>query len=274
MIVYKVTNLINGKIYIGQTINTLEYRKNQHFREAKSKRKNTVYFHNALLKYGFENFVFEEIDNADTQEELNLKEQKWIAYYLSDNRKYGYNLDSGGKSGGCKSSSTKEKIGASSKERWGNPLSASKMLDGLKKGTEIWKQQCQEKRVAFKCPYCGKIELLPKWEAEHKKYCSIECRKKHGEYKDTASKASQIAAEKAHEKNLADKENIGKFILEWSNAHKDLIDSCPLNKISSTLEPLMQEIEAKYQIKDIRSLFICFNVKNKKEFVRYLQSNL
>lgn len=274
MIVYKATNLINGKIYIGQTINTLEYRKNQHLREAKSKRRSTVYFHNAILKYGFENFVFEEIDCADTQEELNSKEQKWIAYYSSNNKEYGYNLDSGGKSSGYKSTSTKEKIGVTSKEKWSNPITAQKMLDGLKKGTEVWQQQCREQRVSFKCPYCGKVKLLPKWEAEHKQCCSIECKKKHGGCKDVAVKASQIAAEKVHERNLLIKEDMGKFVLEWSNTHRDLINSCPLNKISPTLEPLMQEIEAKYQIKDIRCLFICFGVKNKKEFIRYLQSNL
>ena len=56
MIIYKVTNLINGKIYIGQSINTLEYRKSQHEREAKCNKRKTIYFHLALLKYGFENF--------------------------------------------------------------------------------------------------------------------------------------------------------------------------------------------------------------------------
>ena len=52
LIIYKATNLVNGKIYIGQTINTLEYRKNQHFREARCEKRKNIYFHNALNKYG------------------------------------------------------------------------------------------------------------------------------------------------------------------------------------------------------------------------------
>jgi len=50
MIIYKVQNLITGKVYIGQTRNSLTHRQSQHYREAKSKKDNN-YFHNALLHY-------------------------------------------------------------------------------------------------------------------------------------------------------------------------------------------------------------------------------
>ena len=49
MIIYKVTNLVNQKVYIGQSINTLEHRKSGHYRDAKCQKKATVYFHNALF---------------------------------------------------------------------------------------------------------------------------------------------------------------------------------------------------------------------------------
>ena len=143
LIIYKATNLINGKVYIGQTINTLEYRKNQHFREAKSKRRNTVYFHNALNKYGYENFKFEEIDSANTQQELDEKERYWIKYYDSINKNKGYNLDSGGHSGGIKSEETKRKIGETTKIKWANPETAEKMRKGLLKGAETMKRNAK-----------------------------------------------------------------------------------------------------------------------------------
>ena len=110
MIIYKATNLVNGKVYVGQTVNTLKYRKEQHWREAICPSRKNVHFHNALLKYGIDNFEFEIIDRARDVDELNKKESYWIDYYNSTDSRYGYNKDSGGKSGGFKSQETKEKI--------------------------------------------------------------------------------------------------------------------------------------------------------------------
>ena len=61
MLIYKVTNKINGYIYIGQTSLTLEQRKWRHEHESINVRRKTVKFHNALSKYGFDNFVWEII---------------------------------------------------------------------------------------------------------------------------------------------------------------------------------------------------------------------
>ena len=131
MIIYKATNLINNKIYIGQTTNSLEYRKNQHFREARCDKRKNTYFHNAINKYGENNFDFIVIDSAESIDELNEKERYWISYYNSTNKDKGYNLDSGGNNGGKKSESTKIKISETTKEKWKNPDIASKMLEGL-----------------------------------------------------------------------------------------------------------------------------------------------
>ena len=83
MIIYKATNLVNGKVYVGQTVNTLKYRKDQHWREAICPSRKNVHFHNALLKYGIDNFEFEIIDRARDVDELNKKEAYWIDYYKS-----------------------------------------------------------------------------------------------------------------------------------------------------------------------------------------------
>lgn len=50
MIIYKATNLINGKVYIGQTVNTLKYRSEQHRRESKIDSRKHPYFHTAIRK--------------------------------------------------------------------------------------------------------------------------------------------------------------------------------------------------------------------------------
>ena len=94
MIIYKVTNLINNKIYIGQTVSSLEIRKSQHERSYSYGYRNA--FPRAINKYGKENFKWEIIDTANSLEELNEKENYYIGLYQSTNRKKGYNLKCGG----------------------------------------------------------------------------------------------------------------------------------------------------------------------------------
>lgn len=98
MFIYKITNKLNNKCYIGQTINTPESRWKRHQQDALSNRLHT-HFANAIRKYGVENFVLEVIDTAQSQEELTQKESFWIRHY--DSIKKGYNeTDAAEKSGG------------------------------------------------------------------------------------------------------------------------------------------------------------------------------
>lgn len=98
MFVYKITNLINNKSYIGQTIVNPESRWTRHKNDA-IKNKLDTHFARAIRKYGVENFKLEIIDTATTQEELTQKEHDWIIYY--DSIENGYNETSAiSKSGG------------------------------------------------------------------------------------------------------------------------------------------------------------------------------
>lgn len=91
-IIYDVYNKQNGKHYIGQTIHTLEKRKRVHY----SKYSNCSYFRHALEKYDKEDWIWTIIDQADSSEELDNKEQYWIKYYDCKNPDKGYNLTDGG----------------------------------------------------------------------------------------------------------------------------------------------------------------------------------
>ena len=88
MWIYKMTNIQNNKVYIGQTIRPIKDRFNRHMNDALHNIIDT-HFARAIRKYGKENFTIEEIDSANTQEELNQKERYWIQYYNSV--KDGYN---------------------------------------------------------------------------------------------------------------------------------------------------------------------------------------
>lgn len=92
MIIYKITNKINGKIYIGQTTNTLKKRWSQHKSDKKGYCK-LLFF--ALNKYGENSFSVETLDYAENIEELNDKEKYYIEY-LNTLAPNGYNLLTGG----------------------------------------------------------------------------------------------------------------------------------------------------------------------------------
>lgn len=94
MIIYRITNMVNGKMYVGQTTRSLS----QRWREHCSNSSGCTYLHNAITKYGKENFKVEQIDIALDQEELDYKERQYIMCYntLVPN---GYNLTDGGSVG-------------------------------------------------------------------------------------------------------------------------------------------------------------------------------
>jgi group I intron endonuclease len=92
-IIYRAVNKINGKIYIGQTINTLKQRVYQHKSEAKLRNSN-IKFLNAILKYGIDGFVWEIIEYANTIEQLDKLEKYYINKY--NTVEDGYNSKSGG----------------------------------------------------------------------------------------------------------------------------------------------------------------------------------
>lgn len=92
MLVYKATNLVTGKIYIGQTTRSLELRKQAHF-QAAYKGSNT-HFHQSIRKYGPDNFSFEILQEVSTKKELNRLETYYIQKF--DSIKQGYNMVDGG----------------------------------------------------------------------------------------------------------------------------------------------------------------------------------
>ena len=94
-IIYRATNTTNGKQYVGQTTHTLKLRWQYHLYSAKSH--SSYSLHRAIRKYGAEAFIVEQIDFAESLEELNEKEVQYILQ-LSTLAPGGYNLTTGGES--------------------------------------------------------------------------------------------------------------------------------------------------------------------------------
>ena len=88
--IYKTTNLINGKIYIGQKKST-KFLENSYFGSG-------VRLKEAIKKYGEENFSVELIEYCTNQKELDNKEVYYIKEFNSMDKEVGYNLCRGGHS--------------------------------------------------------------------------------------------------------------------------------------------------------------------------------
>ena len=94
--IYKITNKLNNKVYIGQTIQKPIERFYQHCAKKCDKYIFNMVIHKAIFKYGKDNFTFEVIEEVPKQQ-LNEREEYWIKYYNSYTD--GYNSTKGGQKG-------------------------------------------------------------------------------------------------------------------------------------------------------------------------------
>lgn len=171
MLVYKITNKVNGKVYVGQTVRTLEERWSRHCRDAQRGR--TFPFHNAIRKYGTENFEMKIVAFCHDQKELNWCEQ---AHTLNENSMVpdGYNLIFGGDRKAV-SAETRAKIGAAHR----NP--SEKTREKLRKAGKIGgkiqgRKNVESGQLASICSLGGKIggkaACCLRWNIRRGKPCS------------------------------------------------------------------------------------------------------
>lgn len=106
MYVYLMTNMVNGKYYVGKTIkDSLD----QYLADAASMairgKNNRPLLHRAIRKYGADSFVIEPLAECETNADASNLERLWIILLSSKNHTIGYNLSDGGEgSPGCKHS--------------------------------------------------------------------------------------------------------------------------------------------------------------------------
>lgn len=270
--IYKITNLRNNKIYIGQTINEINIRFNQHLRETRTNNQ----LHKDMQLQGKEDFIITLIDTADNQESADEKERFWITFYDSTNIYRGYNLDSGGKSNCKKSETALKPMREAVLRNWEDEDISKKMMEGLEKGTETWKKICKENRVKFICPVCGKELHLPNYELKNRNTCGdLYCKNKYAKDNKTYTKGLNKANEHNKEKQNAKSHEVKKFVLGWCENNKDIVLSCPKNKIVTTLKDLISEVQNEFNIRDIRSIaHNCCGSNSKIKFLEWMQSNI
>jgi len=123
MVVYKIVNIVNNKLYFGVTKCDLKKRWNEH--KCKS-RSGKSHLYCSIRKYGIDNFIIEEVFKCNTESEMYELEVDMIKKYQTNNPLFGYNNSIGGEvsSKGKKlSKETKSIISKFQKERVRNPHS-------------------------------------------------------------------------------------------------------------------------------------------------------
>jgi len=138
MIVYKTTNLVNNKIYIG-----------------KDKNNNPNYIgsgkllNQAIKKYGRDKFLKEIIEYCDSEAHMSIRERYWISYYNSYDRSIGYNLTTGGEGGDtftlrAKHDQDKTRLLISEKSKFYNELNRHMHSQNTKK---LWQDPIYVEKV-------------------------------------------------------------------------------------------------------------------------------
>lgn len=223
--IYKLTNLEDGKVYVGQT-NNLDIRKNRHFYDLKKNKHYNKFLQNSYNKYGKENFIFECIEITDN---LDERELYWINKYGGINSELNYNLKDpltgdysdylkveikksmsgennpnyGNKwSEEQKEKLSKERKGLTLEERVGkekSDLAKEKMSKNRtgKKHTEKSKEKMREANIGEKNPAYGKGDRQigdknPMWGKPNKNRTPIQQFTKEGEFVKEYEYISQV----------------------------------------------------------------------------------
>ena len=149
MVVYRITNTVNRKVYIGQTIQPLKDRWKRHLSDARHGSEYAI--HKAIRKYGKEKFEIDVIDTATDRDELDLKEIYWINVYNSISPN-GYNLCEGGRTPRW-TNETREKV--SGKNHWTTRKSFTE--ETLKKKHDATYRKPSPRSKPVRCVETGEV---------------------------------------------------------------------------------------------------------------------
>ena len=142
--IYKITNIVDKKVYIGQTIN-YNKRKNSHISHLKNKKHHNEYLQNSWNKYGEDNFIIEIIEECKITE-LDKKEKYYIDFYNSTNTTLGYNLVDGGQVFREYSPELRKKMSEALKGRKFSELHKKRISKG-QKGKIIKKESIEKQKT-------------------------------------------------------------------------------------------------------------------------------
>ena len=101
MYIYSITNTVNGKSYVGQTVGDVPVRFAQHVKDARRFPERRL--SKAIMKYGPDTFEVRLLGSYSSLLDMNLAERLWIILLRSTEKQYGYNTSAGGNGWGKRS---------------------------------------------------------------------------------------------------------------------------------------------------------------------------
>lgn len=158
---------------------------------------------------------------------------------------------------------SKKRIGEHTKKLWDSDSSAKqKMVEGLRKSGLAQKSILKTPRRIRKCLKCG--EEFQTLITSTQKFCCIQC---SGAV--AIERATRVYVEK---RNYVHNE-IKEFIINWSIENEDIVLSTPLNRIKTSISPLVNAIEKKYGVKDLRviSASVFGSDCGRKELINFMK---
>lgn len=194
--IYHITNLQNGKVYIGQTIHSYHERCKAHIYACRGHYHRNDYLQRAVDKYGMESFITGSLCVAYSKEELDGWEDQYIEYYQSMNRDKGYNLK-GASSRGRMSAASKRKLSESKKGKNVIDEETRQEINKKLRGRQLSKEHRENIRTA-QLGTCRSLETRKKMSDVRKGIIYSQ------ETKEKMSKAKKgKVLSKEHRKNIA-----------------------------------------------------------------------
>ena len=196
--IYSITNKINNKTYVGQTLNFIR-RKRQHLTLLRKGEHPINELQNDYIKYGENEFIFEPVIECK-KEDLDYLEKIYIKELNAFKDDGGYNKNTGGKSQYKVSQETKEKLSKLAKERYkNNPDYLNSWKEGNRKmwADPVKKQQLIEKlKATFTEEKRKRISEISKaqWTEEKRKEFGEKIRQKYSDPKER-QRQSEIVKE-------------------------------------------------------------------------------
>ena len=243
---YLGRNLKNKKVYVGQTTLTIEEEWGDILKGGKAIRKkrqenpnmkiSARYIHNAIAKYGLDVWELKLIDIAYKKSELDAKEIYYVKIYDSMNPAKGYNLTTGGRTGGRLSPATKKKVSESVQNVWNSPGYRERLGKAQSKSWES--EERREKNIKG---------LLKSWENEERR-----------------QQASEQAFKRWEDEEISEKMKLGLSMSakkKWQN---------PTEAMLKNLQNMHQK--TRKEIINIKEFLI--DIKNTKEQREFWQADL